>query len=594
VKLSIGTVGPFLLPVALAAGAVWLGNRAPSTGFHDRLRPIPGVLRIGLPANPPDLDPCMFTDTTSDGILERMGNTLVRYDQDLHLVPDLATSMAEASEGGKLLTFHLRKGVLFQPWTGPDGVVHPPRELTSEDVRYSLMRLMLPWSKRFENVEALAGSHAAQEALSNRSDYHDVSMPEFPGIETPDPLTIRLRLTEPDPFFPYKLAMNNATVVPKEAVAAWGHRFGRQPVGTGPFRLVEWKDNHRITFERFDRYFGEKPALEKIVFYVMPEEETTFQAYLNGDLEVIQAPFGKVRSIEKSNIGGQLVINPLGDTRYHSFNMEKTLRGEDGSLVPFGGNPEKADPPVVLTPDQKERARKIRQAFNYAVDRKALCDLSVLEGRAVPAKGILPPGLKGYNTDLKGYSYDPEKAKRLLAEAGYPEGKGLPVIPYHFNSQPPNPTIAENIQEMLRKVGIRTELKQMDWGAFLPFEEAGNATFCRAAWVMDYPEPENFLYVLLHSKQVGPPGNVSRYQNAEMDRVLDEARSCRDEGKAILLWQEAERMAVEDAPWVFLYHQATALVIKPYVKGMVLTRMDPGPELCQCDLSKVSIEAGDR
>jgi peptide/nickel transport system substrate-binding protein/oligopeptide transport system substrate-binding protein len=311
----------------------------------------------------------------------------------------------------------------------------------------------------------------------------------------------------------------------------------------------------------------------------MPEEETRFQAYLNGDLDLIEAPFGRVASIKASNIGAQLLVNPMLDIRYHGINMDQR---------PLGGNP-----PGGISAEEAARARKVRQAMNFAVDRDYLCQV-ILEGRAVPAKGVIPPGMEAFNTALEGYRFDPERAKRLLAEAGYPGGEGLPVLPYHFNSQPPNPMVAQALQEMLRRVGVRTELRQMDWGAYQNFIDEGKAKFFRLAWIADYPDPENFLYVLFHSKNAGPEGNNARYRNAENDRRLDDARSSVDPVRRLALWREAETRIVDDAPWVFLYHNATALIVKPYVKGLVLTGMDAGPEMQQADLTRVRIETGGR
>jgi oligopeptide transport system substrate-binding protein len=381
--------------------------------------------------------------------------------------------------------------------------------------------------------------------------------------------------------------------VPKEEVERLGQRFGREVVGTGAFRLGEWKDNAFLTMERFDGYFGPRPSLSRIVYSIMPEEDTGYQGYLNGEQDIVQCPTGKVNLIKDSNLGGELVVNPLLDVRYHGINMERVLRGPDGEAVPLGGNPEKASPPVILTPDQKVRARKVRQAMNWAVDRQFLCD-TLLEGRAVPAKGVIPPKMDAFDPALPGYGYDPARARALLAEAGYPGGEGLPVIPMQFNNQGPNALIAQALQGMLRDVGVRTELNMMDWGAYQNYLDEGKGTLFRLAWIADYPDPENFLYVLFHSSMKGSQGNNARYQDAGNDRRLEEARSCIDDGRRKILWRKAEAAIVDDAPWLFLYHSATALLVKPHVKGLVLTGMDAGSEMGQADLGKVSIEGGGR
>jgi oligopeptide transport system substrate-binding protein len=584
VRLNLGTVGPFALPALLVAGAAWLANVRPATSFDAVDKPLPGVLRIAIPANPPNLDPVEATDTTSDGILERMGGTLLRFAPDLHLIPDMAEAMPEVAEGGLVYTFRLRRGMRFHSWRDAAGEMRPEREVTAEDVRYSLTRLLEPWSKRSYFLAGMAGVGEARKAMASKRDRHDVTQASFAGIEVVDPLTVRIRLEERNRYLLYFLAMNNAMIVPKEAVADLGYRFGRAPVSTGPFRLVEWKDNHKVSFERFEGFYGRKPTLDRVVFYVIPGEETAFQAYLNGDVEVIQAPYGKLNSIRQSNLASQLTVNPLGDVRFHGFNMER---------APLGGNTEKAKVPIPMTGEDKVRARRLRQAFNFAVDRKSLCE-GILEGRAVPAKGVVPPGMLGYNPDLAGYTYDPEKARKLLAEAGYPEGKGLAVIPYHFNSQPPNGEIAQAIQADLARVGIRTELHQMDWGAYQNFVDESSATFFRMAWILDYPEAENFLYPLFHSKYLGSDGNYARTNNPEIDRLLDEARANPVLEEEMKGWRAAEERIVDEAPWLFLYHSASAIMVKSYVKGVVFTRMDAGPEIQQVDLNVVTIDAGTR
>ena len=571
-KLTVATLGPLLLPLAVVAGAAMLarpsGESAPK--FAQEFKPEPGVLRIALPTNPPNLDPVEMSDTTSDAMVERLGNTLVRFDDKLALIPDLCTALPEVSPDGLSYTFRLKTGVKF----------HNGREMVAEDVRYSLTRLLEPISKRAWIVDAVDGALEAQAAMKGLQ--RGAPQAKVRGIETPDSHTVRLRLSHPQPLLPLFLAMNNATVVPREEVEKHGQNFSRNFCGTGPFRLAEWRDNDRLVFERFDGYHGGRFPLRKVIFRVMPEEETRFQSYLAGELDLIEAPFGKVGTLRKSNIKDQVLINPMLDIRYHGINMERD---------PLGGNPEKRPGGTPLSAEEEARRRKVRQAMNYAVDRKYLCEV-ILEGRAVPAKGVIPPGMEAFDPSFEGYRYDPERAKRLLAEAGYPGGEGLPVLPYHFNSQAPNPMVAQALQEMLRRVGIRTELKQLDWGAYQNFLDEGKATFFRLAWIADYPDPENFLYVLFHSKNKGSEGNNARYQDPENDARLDAARSCVDAAERLRRWRSAEAAIVEDAPWVFLYHNATALVVKPYVKGLVLTAMDAGPEIQQADLTKVRIEGG--
>ena len=582
-KLSVGTVGPFLLPLAIAAGAVWLGGGGRAPGkvvIPARYDVVPDTLRVAVLANPPNLDPVEATDTTSNALIRRICSTLVGLDDNLALAPDLCESLPSLSPDGLVYTFRLRGGVKL----------HNGRAMPAEDVKYSLQRLAEPWSKRFWIIEPVKGAEAARQSMIDRK--LDRGQPQTPieGIEVLDSLTVRITLAAPQPLFPLFIAMSNASIVPREEVERLGQRFGREVVGTGGFRLGEWKDNAFVVLERFDGYFGPRPSIAKIVYSIMPEEDTGYQGYLNGEQDIVQCPTGKVKLLRDSNLAGELVINPLLDIRYHGVNMEKVLRGPDGGVIPLGGNPEKADPPVLLTPDQKLRARKVRQAMNWAMDREFLCEV-LLEGRAVPAKGVIPPKMDAFDPSLRGYGYDPAKARALLAEAGYPGGEGLPVIPLLFNQQGPNAQIAQALQGMLIEVGIRTDLQMLDWGAYQNELDQGKATLFRMAWIADYPDPENFLFVLFHSSMKGSQGNNARYQDDANDRRLEEARGCIDDAKRKTLWREAEAAIVEDAPWLFLYHSATALLVKPHVKGLVLTGMDAGSEMGQADLGKVRIEA---
>lgn len=582
-RLTVGTVGPFLLPLAIAAGAVWLGGGGRAPGkvvIPARYDVVPDTLRVAVLANPPNLDPVEATDTTSNALIRRICSTLVGLDDNLALAPDLCESLPSLSPDGLVYTFRLRAGVKFQ-----NG-----RAMTAEDVKYSLQRLAEPWSKRFWIIEPVKGAEAARQSMIDRKLDRGQAQTPIEGIEVVDPLTVRITLAAPQPLFPLFIAMSNASIVPREEVERLGQRFGREVVGTGGFRLGEWKDNAFVVLERFDGYFGPRPSIAKIVYSIMPEEDTGYQGYLNGEQDIVQCPTGKVKLLRDSNLAGELVINPLLDIRYHGVNMEKVLRGPGGEVVPLGGNPEKADPPVLLTPDQKLRARKVRQAMNWAMDREFLCEV-LLEGRAVPAKGVIPPKMDAFDPSLRGYGYDPAKARALLAEAGYPGGEGLPVIPLLFNQQGPNAQIAQALQGMLIEVGIRTDLQMLDWGAYQNELDQGKATLFRMAWIADYPDPENFLFVLFHSSMKGSQGNNARYQDDANDRRLEEARACIDDAKRKALWREAEAAIVEDAPWMFLYHSATALLVKPHVKGLVLTGMDAGSEMGQADLGKVRIEA---
>jgi peptide/nickel transport system substrate-binding protein/oligopeptide transport system substrate-binding protein len=194
------------------------------------------------------------------------------------------------------------------------------------------------------------------------------------------------------------------------------------------------------------------------------------------------------------------------------------------------------------------------------------------------ARGILPPALPGYTPDIRRLAFDRDLARRLLAEAGHAGGKGVTPLAYHFNTTDTNQRIAELLQAQLKEIGIALELRRLDWAAHLKLVDQGSAGFFRQAWIADYPDPENFLTVLFHSRNVGAPGNTSRYRNPRVDRLLDEADVIPSGAPRDSRYHEAEQMIIDDAVWVSLYHYASRALIKPYVKGLERSPQSSAPD----------------
>jgi peptide/nickel transport system substrate-binding protein/oligopeptide transport system substrate-binding protein len=218
--------------------------------------------------------------------------------------------------------------------------------------------------------------------------------------------------------------------------------------------------------------------------------------------------------------------------------------------------------------------RALRQALNYAVNKDYLCRV-LQEGKDLPQTGILPPGVPGHDPALPGYPYDLARARQLLAEAGYPGGKGLPEIPLVYNNNENHQRVAVQVQSDLARIGVRVVLRNLDWASYLKAVEGepggpGEVAFFRMGWFADYPDPDNFLSVLLHSRNWGPAGNHSRYANPEFDRLVDQARTLSRWEDRLPLYRQAERIAVDDAVWLFLYYYQDEALVKPRVKGLFL------------------------
>jgi peptide/nickel transport system substrate-binding protein/oligopeptide transport system substrate-binding protein len=194
------------------------------------------------------------------------------------------------------------------------------------------------------------------------------------------------------------------------------------------------------------------------------------------------------------------------------------------------------------------------------------------------ARGILPPALPGYNPETRRLALDRELSRRLLAEAGHPGGRGLGTLAFHFNTGDANQRIAELLQAQLKEIGIALELRRLDWAAHIKLVDEGGAGFFRQSWIADYPDPENFLTVLFHSRNVGPPGNTSRYRNPKVDRLLDEADAMTAGRARDTRYHEVEQIILDEAAWVSLYHYSSRALVKPYVKGLERSPQSTAPE----------------
>lgn len=496
-----------------------------------------GIFRIPLMTNPPDLDPILVSDTTSDGVASKIFNTLLDYDPDLNLEPCLAAAMPVISDDGLQYDFTLREGVKFSHG----------RTVTATDFKYSLQRLASVRSKRSNLIEPILGAAEAIEAARSKSE----DAPEIKGIEVLGDLQLRITLKKPYAPFIYHLAMVNTAVVPRELVEEHGHAFSRLPTGTGAFILDEWKEGTSLHLKANPDYFEGAPKISRIHYRVIPEPLAQLEEYKAGNFEVLNVTQGVYPRWMNSNRADEVMSWPSLVVQYYGFNLDK-----EGS--PYAGN--------------SESARKLREAVNLAVDRKFLGEV-LLEGRFYAANGILPPGILGHDSSRPAFELDRERAQELLAEAGYPKGEGLPSVDLWFNTQGDNAKIAQVVQEDLKQAGIPIGLRMLDWGAFIEATDSGEPPFFRLGWVADYPDPENFLAFLFHSKNKGPNGNVSFYDNPQVDALIDRSYLITDMEERIDLLQQAERLILKDSPWLFLLFGRETILKKPYVRNFNPTGM---------------------
>ncbi|MGN6305935.1 MAG: ABC transporter substrate-binding protein [Mesorhizobium sp.] len=462
------------------------------------------------------LDPAIGYDWQNWSMIKSLFDGLMDYKPGTtELVPDLAESY-EISPDGTTFTFKLRKGVKF----------HNGREMTAEDVKYSIDRVVNPTTQS-PGQGFFASIKGYEEAAAGKAD-------GLSGITVVDPLTIKFELTRPDATFLHVMAINFSHVVPKEEVEKWGADFGKNPVGTGAFKLGEWTLGQRLVFERNADYWHKGlPHLDKITFEIGQEPIVALLRLQKGEIdvpgdgippakfqEVMNDPEQKARVVE----GGQL------HTGYVTMNV---------NIPPFDNV-------------------KVRQAVNMAINKDRIVQL--INNRAVPANQPLPPSMPGYTKDYKGYPYDPAKAKELLAEAG--QADGFTTDLYVMNTDP-NPRIAQGIQQDLAAIGIKANIQALAQANVIAAggEKEGAPMIWSGgmAWIADFPDPSNFYGPILGCGGAVPGGwNWSWYCNEDLDKKAAEADSIVDPAKQEernKMWSDIYVKIMEDAPWAPVFNE---------------------------------------
>jgi peptide/nickel transport system substrate-binding protein/oligopeptide transport system substrate-binding protein len=482
-----------------------------------------GTYRRVLINNPPTLDPALMTDVFSRAVVYQMFDGLVQFDVRLNPIPSIA-EFWKASQDRRTWTFYLRHGVKF----------HHGREVTADDFVYSFTRL-LKAAKPGPLTELLRRIQGAKEvSLGTIEGLH--------GLQAVDRYTLQITLDEPFAPLLAALGLGNAAVVPREIVEQEGAQFARAPVGAGPFKFVRWEPDKEIVLQANEQYYEGRPVLDTVVFKIGRTFEESFADFLQGDLEEALIPSGKLEEVR---------TNP----QYQKY---QRVRKPTLSILYLGFN----------TQDKPFNDKRVRQAFNYAVNKEAILrDITRMEG--LPATGALPSGMRGHNPDLRGYDYDPAKAKRLLAEAGYPDGAGLPPVHIWTASKAESTKVElAAYQRYLAEIGVQTEIRyESDWPMFLKMLEAGKAHMFRLSWASRIPDPDDSLWHLFHSKSQRV-SNFMFYDNPSVDKLLEQARQELDYAQRIALYREVESIILDDAPWIAQYYHVFQHLYQPYVQGM--------------------------
>jgi len=481
------------------------------------------------------LDPAIGYDWQNWSMIKSLFDGLMDYvPGTTELRPGLAESY-DMSDDGLTYTFHLRPGVKF----------HNGREMTADDVKYSLDRVTLPATQ-----SPGAGFFASIKGADAMA---DGSATALEGVTVVDPQTVKIELTRPDATFLHVMALNFSHVVPKEAVEAAGGDFGHQPVGTGAFRLKEWTTGQRVVFEKNpDYWLAGFPYLDQITFEIGQEPVVALLRLQNGEVdvpgdgippakftEVMADPDQKARVVE----GGQL------QTGYVTMNVTQ--------------------PPF----DKVE----VRRAVNMALNKDRI--VQMINNRAIPANQPLPPTMPGYTEGYAGYPYDVEGAKKLLSDAGV--GDGFQTELYVMNTDP-NPRIAQAIQQDLKAIGIDAQIQSLAQANVIEAGGAGKAPMIWSggmAWIADFPDASNFYGPILGCAGAEEGGwNWAKYCNEDLDKAAAaaDAMARPEEQEARLkAWSDIYMKVMEDAPWAPVFNEQRFTMKSPRMGGADNLYVDP-------------------
>jgi oligopeptide transport system substrate-binding protein len=499
------------------------GSLAATVEGSEPDRQFGGTYRRMLVNNPPTLDPAFTTDVYSRAVVTQLFDGLVQLDAHLNPIPAIA-EFWEASQDRRTWTFSLRRGVTF----------HHGREVTADDFVYSFSRLIKA-TKPGPLTEFLRHIQGAREVMLGKTD-------RVRGLQAVDRYTLQIVLEEPFAPLLAALALANAAVVPREVVEQQGEHFARSPVGTGPFKFVRWEPDKQIVLQANDQYYEGRPFLDTVVFKIDGTFEENFADFLKGHLEEALIPSAKTDEART-------------DPQYEKF---QRVRKPTLSLLYIGFN----------TQHKPFDDKRVRQAFNYAVDKEAIVR-DITKMGSLPATGALPPGMPGHDPDLRGYAYDPVKAKRLLAEAGYPDGTGFPVVQLCTTSKAESAKAElAAYQGYLAKLGVRVDIRfEHDWPTYLKMLEQGQCPMFRLSWSSRIPDPDDALWPLLHSKNHRVTNHMF-YRNPRVDALLEQARKALDFTQRIALYREVEHIVMDDAPWIPQHYHVFEHFYQPYVKGV--------------------------
>lgn len=560
VRVDLANVMRHLLLIAACAALLTTRCGSSAEPMHGPGSVYGGVFNFNQTQLVRSLFPLSITFASEQHIALLVYEGLVRFNsKDLEVEPGLAGSW-EVDPTHTKYTFHLREGIRFHDDpVFPDGV---GRELTASDVVHCLTKLC-------EKGVGDGMFWVLQEKVEGADAYHQsgATNGQVSGIQAPDDRTVLITLVRPFPNFLQSLAVAGCAIWPRELPETYGSDLLTHAIGTGPFRMVAARAGEAIVLERNPNYWGrdeegrQLPYLDAVRITLDPDKEKEVAAFLAGRLSMVNELSPETAHLLADSMDTStgrrrfnLQATPALATQYYCFNLAKP---------PFSD-------------------ARVRRAFAMALNRQMLVD-SVMYGLAVPAAhGMVAPGLADYPYDMVlGTPYDPEGARRLLAEAGYPGGQGFPRVQLQVdNSGFGYRRVASMAQEMLgRELGVAVTVSTVPSKVYYERIEQGEALFWREGWVADLPDAENFLALLYGKNAVADTSEVSvfnttRYASPEFDEHFTMARSTGDGAQRLSYLARADKIAMRDVPVVPLYHERYVMLVDPRLIGLHINAME--------------------
>jgi peptide/nickel transport system substrate-binding protein len=478
------------------------------------------TLRTNILADPAMVDPITYSELVAGDVLSNVYEGFTAIDENGAVIPALAESW-EAHDDNLGFTFKLREGVKF----------HSGRPFTAKDVKYTFEQLLLPGNKAGLNAEYL-------EPIVGAEAVKDGSATNLEGVKVIDDHTVEVRFEKPDVLFPiYPIWFMDSGIV-EEQGPDWATKAS---AGTGPFAFKAWNRGQDVKLKANADYWGEAPHVEGVDFLIVPSDDTAISMFEAGELDLIyvsSVPEGR-RVLKDPQFEDVLLKVPAAQIQYLGMNQNL--------YEPF-------------------KDKRMREAICIAMDRDGMVN-GLYGGAAFPLYGQITPGVAGYNPDLPAIPYDPERAKQLMADAGYPDGEGLP--PLKIATTAPNKDTAAYFASTYKNVlGLPVEVETVERATHIKGMNAGEVPFFHWGWSAGYPDALYFLSQVWYGPSVY---NRSRWQNDEFDQLIEESQAQPDSDQRYALYQQAEQVLLDDWGTCPTTVRMQIAAVRPGVEGVHLT-----------------------